>query len=137
MSNTCKKCGHWNGGVVLCEHYAEEAERREQERQVGAELKQLIEDAAKLLGAHDVISNERFVMVQWSKVMRGYVIFNPCDPERGDLMKVADAAELDVDFDSGAVFIPGKYFGFTKGDHESLALAILRAASAVLHSRGD
>ena len=105
------------------------------------ELKSLIEDAAKLLGAHDVISNERFVMVQWSKVMRGYVIFNPLDPERGDLMKVATAARLDIEFQSGQVWAFIKsgqpdYFDFVWDDHQSLALAILRAASAVLHSRG-
>lgn len=90
------------------------------------ELKQLVADAAKLL---------QFQYVEQR------VCFNPCDPERGDLMRVAEAAEVWIDFEFARVFYSSddpsdNSFGFTKGDYQSLALAILRAASAVLHSRG-
>lgn len=97
------------------------------------ELKQLVEDAAKLLGwkhvADSIYDTGDFVLV-----------FNPLNPERGDLMKVAMAAELSLRFGKSEVTIAEedggyKVFNFTKGDYQSLALAILRVASAVLHSR--
>lgn len=92
------------------------------------ELNQLIEDAAKLLPLTDY--------------QRAY--FDPCDPERGDLMKVADAAELRIDFQTSTVTLPvmgrdelATMLTFTKGDYQSLALAVLRAASAVYKSKGE
>lgn len=48
--NTCTKCGHWNGGPVLCEHYAEEAERRERERQAQPEPECRCDMRTKLVG---------------------------------------------------------------------------------------
>ena len=94
------------------------------------EIKSLIEDAAKLL--HFQYVEQR-------------ACFNPLDPERGDLMKVAEAAGLSLELDLGCVFINRSkaeefsipdHFVFTPNDHQSLALAILRAASAVYKSRG-
>lgn len=49
---------------------------------MNCELKSLIEDAARLLGLDG-----------WDMKH-----FNPLDPERGDLWKVAHAAKLRVDF---------------------------------------
>lgn len=94
---------------------------------MNTELKQLIEAAAKLLGYKHVADN----IYDAGDFVR---VFNPCDPERGDLMKVAEAAELNVDFSKGHVSEPdvGELFYFEKGDYQSLALAVLRAASAVL-----
>lgn len=102
------------------------------------ELKQLIEDAAKLLGYKHVAGN----IYDAGNFVR---VFNPLDPERGDLMKVAEAAELVIDMREGenAVYWEDPYAefpcreGFTKGDYQSLALAVLRAASAVLKARGE
>lgn len=98
------------------------------------EQKQLIEDAAKLLGLEPTIN----VHTGKKSLPQN---FDPLDPERGDLMKVAMAARLDIEFQSGQVWAFIKsgqpdYFDFVWDDHQSLALAILRAASAVLHSRG-
>ena len=67
--------------------------------------------------------------------------FNPLAPDSGDLMKVAMTARCSIRFGKAEVTLAeldGGYvcFPFVKGDHESLAIAILRAASAVLHSRG-
>ncbi len=110
---------------------------------MNTEMKQLIEDAAKLLG---------YAEVEWIENLAGdefFVIadtsFDPLDPERGDLMKVAEAAELVIDMREGenAVYWEDPYAefpcreGFTKGDYQSLALAVLRAASAVLKARGE
>lgn len=103
------------------------------------ELKQLIEDAAKLLGYWDDPEyNYQF------GALHG---FNPLDPERGDLMKVAMVAELAVDHQYCQVTGPLVEDGddhrlcsleeFTKGDYQSLALAILRAASAVYRARNN
>ena len=105
---------------------------------MNTELKQLIEDAAKMLGIRDY---------NWLGDHYHYFpshYFNPLDPKRGDLLKVAEAAELVIDVREGenAVYWEDPYAespcreGFTKGDHQSLALAVLRAASAVLKSRG-
>ena len=110
---------------------------------MNTEHKQLVEDAAKLLEKHNY---------RWCNAWNGAYayapqdgffgeIFNPCDPERGDLMKVAEAAGLSLRFGKSEVTIAeedGGYsiFTFTKGDHQSQALAILRAASAVYKSRG-
>jgi len=97
------------------------------------ELKQLIEDAAKLL-------NVPLYTKYYGHDGRSYLkYFNPCDPERGDLMKVAEAAELVVgrglvtDAWSSCYTIAVEY---TKGNYQSLALAVLRAASDVYKSRG-
>lgn len=103
------------------------------------ELKQLIEDAAKLLG----LTYQTYINGKCYSHL-GTLIFNPLDPERGDLMKVAEAAELTIDYEfrvialpvTGDVFDPDEY-KFTKGDYHSLALAILRAASAVWKDKND
>lgn len=104
---------------------------------MNAELKSLIEDAAKLLGK-ELHWNE-----QGSPFYYGLdgkwnpTTFNPLDPERGDLMKVADAAGLVINFPAKMVFVPKRrlHFHLIKDDHDSLALAVLRAASAVLKAR--
>lgn len=101
------------------------------------EIKSLIEDAAKLLGIHYV------EVADWWYDENGNSwgpFFLPLDPERGDLMKVAEAAELIINYNTGEVVTPDEtqeWGHFTKGDHESLSLAVLRAASAVLKSRGE
>ena len=102
------------------------------------ELKRLIEDAAKLLGYMPCVDPEDGY---YSEDRWGLFHFNPLDPERGDLMKVAMAAGVSVRFGKSEVTLAEadggyKVFAFTKGDHQSLALAILRAASAVYKSRG-
>ena len=100
------------------------------------EPKRLVEDAAKLLGLTPDVHQSNGALLCIGE--RETVMFNPLDPERGDLMKVAEAAELDVDFTLREVepYSSARRQPFTKGDHQSLTLAILRAASAVLHSRG-
>lgn len=100
------------------------------------ELKQLIEDAAKLLGLKTGHWVGQMLSYYNAGVLNQY--FNPCNPERGDLMKVAEAAELRVDYSCEEVSTGDKNyaFEFTKGDYNSLALAVLRAASAVLKARG-
>lgn len=99
------------------------------------EMKSLIEDAAKLLEI-----NYQAIQGDGCCNVLGEIVFNPTDPKRGDLMKVADAAELLIDLEDCAVCLPHRIgvqvWYFTKGDHQSLALAILRAASAVVRSRG-
>ena len=103
------------------------------------EQKQLVEDAARLLGLEVVDwRGSTPVATDNQGLLSG---FNPYDPERGDLMKVAEAARLDIEFQSGQVWAFIKsgqpdYFDFVWDDHQSLALAILRAASAVYKSRG-
>ena len=98
------------------------------------ELKQLIKDAAKLLfgEVEDRGTTDKPIFV----TPNGF--FNPCDPERGDLMKVAMALHLNLRLDGGWLIGPDIDVGFPfeQGDYQSLALAILRAASAVLNSRG-
>ena len=118
------------------------------------ELKQLIEDAAKLLDLEKVnhcydFDDDGESAFKWLCLIgRGRdgatIRFNPLDPERGDLMKVAEAAELlvdfkrqlvqEIDYDIWDIRIEEH---FTKGDYQSLALAVLRAASAVLKARGE
>jgi hypothetical protein len=99
------------------------------------ELKQLIDDAAKLLG----------IKIEWehgkyARVIGEKCYFEPQNPERGDLMKVADAAELMLDYRNCAVsvFIASDrdFWDYTKGDYQSLVLAVLRAASATWKARG-
>lgn len=120
---------------------------------MNTELKQLIEDAAKLLGLKEDTRGGKDdprlgLIVGTRKKFSGddyhyfpSIYFNPCDPERGDLMKVMEAAELDVDFKHNRVVLPREEdycaYHFTKGDYQSLALAVLRAASAVLKARGE
>lgn len=104
------------------------------------ELKQLIEDAAKLLGLTPITLLLSGVVLCSDGSIVG-VKFDPFDQQRGDLMKVAEAAELDVDFyfdyvATGATDGTDGQYKFTKGDYQSLALAVLRAASAVYKSRG-
>lgn len=117
------------------------------------ELKQLIEDAAKLLDLEKVnhcydFDDDGESAFKWLCLIgRGRdgatIRFNPLDPERGDLRKVMEAAELDVDFDTEAVFLPTRFphsqegFEFRRSNYQSLALAVLRAASAVLKARGE
>ncbi len=109
------------------------------------EIKQLIEDAANLLG-------EPVVAWAGSTPVAARIVgeethlfgFNPLNPERGDLMKVMEAAELCIDgreheyfvyYDDECASEPA-WFRYAKGDYQSLALAVLRAASAVLKARG-
>ena len=104
------------------------------------EQKQLVEDAARLLGLEVVDwRGSTPVATDNQGLLSG---FNPYDPERGDLMKVAEAARLDIEFQSGQVWAFIKsgqpdYFDFVWDDHQSLALAILRAASAVMKARNE
>lgn len=100
---------------------------------MNTELKQLIEDAAKLLGYKGSLSGNLWFDEKGAE-------FRPLDPERGDLMKVAEAAELEINYADYTVWeyatlLPPNRF--TKGDYQSLALAVLRAASAVLKARGE
>ena len=104
------------------------------------ELKQLIEAAAKLLGYNDSYVLHEMVFNKFD-----YLVLDPLDPERGDLMKVAEAAELCIDgrenecfvyYDDECISEPA-WFRYTKGDYQSLVLAVLRAASAVLKARGE
>ena len=99
------------------------------------ELKQLVEDAAKLLG-YDQCTNPEDGY--FSKSRWGLFQFDPLDQERGDLMKVAMALRLNMRLDGGWLIGPETDVGFAfePDDHQSLALAILRAASAVYKSRG-
>lgn len=100
---------------------------------MNTEIKQLIEDAARLLWHKHVADN----IYDAGDFVR---VFNPLDPNRGDLMKVAEAAELEIDFFNNNVWefgTDGPPFTFTKGDYQSLALAVLRAASAMLKARGE
>lgn len=101
------------------------------------ELKQLIEDAAKLCGYELIPNSDGEVLV---KVRPGACReFAPLDPERGDLMKVADAAGIDIEFSTGWILSRNTMASsrFIKGDYQSLALAILRAASAVYKARNE
>lgn len=102
------------------------------------EMKSLIEDAARLLGhklAYLQHSETPYIADKNGKPT--YYIFNPADPERGDLMNVTEAAQLGISFFFCAVaHTSGVHETFTKGDYQSLALAILRAASAVMKARG-
>ena len=111
---------------------------------MNTELKQLIEDAAKLLGLVRQSATDNDTLFQRIDGTSGIVVFNPLDPERGDLMKVAEAAELGIDYEFHCVHVPVcntafeiDEYEFTKGDYQSLALAVLRAASAVLKARGE
>lgn|SRR5574341_95391 len=103
------------------------------------ELKQLIEDAAKLLGyrcqQHDYGHTVEFGIEVQPNIWK---TFDPLNPERGDLMKVAEAAGLGIDFEYCRIYsatIADCTFSYTKGDYQSRALAILRAASAVWKAR--
>lgn len=115
------------------------------------ELKQLVEDAAKLLGYPSKGLASKFIAQGVSKhaviignACGGDSVFDPLDPSRGDLMKVAEAAELIINLRdgiaTGVLIMCGHSKAhneyFTKGDYQSLALAVLRAASAVLKARG-
>lgn len=108
---------------------------------MNAELKHLVEDAAKLLGINGFWSVNGISYYEGDDTSKPIRYFNPLDPERGDLMKVAMAARLDIEFQSGQVWAFIKigqpdYFDFVWDDHQSLALAVLRAASDVYKSRG-
>lgn len=98
------------------------------------QLKQLIENAARLLGLTPDVHQANGALLCMSE--RETVMFNPLDPERGDLMKVAMAAELAIDFSHNWVNSSFNLHYFEKGDYQSLATAVLRAASAVYKSRG-
>ncbi len=109
------------------------------------ELKSLIEDAAKLLGLpegewiENLAGDESFVV--------GNSLFDPYDPERGDLMKVARAGWMTIRHENGTIDAPifnsSGFFKhlyndyFDTDDYQSLALAILRAASAVYRARSE
>ena len=97
------------------------------------ELKSLVADAAKLLGLELIWDG---VCPPYFQTEIGLIMFNPLDPERGDLMKVAMAAKLIV----GGCLVSAEDFhsikySYPRGDYDSLALAVLRAASAVLKAR--
>ena len=103
------------------------------------ELKQLIEAAAKLLGYNDSYVLHEMVFNKFDNLL-----FDPLDPERGDLMKVMEAAELCIDARENEYFVyydegvsEPAWFHYTKGDYQSLVYAVLRAASAVLKARGE
>lgn len=114
------------------------------------ELKSLIEDAALILSIedfqhrYDILRDDYEWLCLIGKSNGVVVAFNPLDSERGDLCKVAEAAELlvdfkrqlvqEIDYDGWDIRIEEH---FTKGDYQSLALAVLRAASAVLKARGE
>ena len=110
------------------------------------EIKQLIEDAAKLLGYPSKGLASKFIAQGVSKraviignARGGDSVFDPLDPSRGDLMKVAEAAELVIGRGRVATswYLPAAHqFGYLERDYQSLALAVLRAASAVLKARG-
>jgi len=102
------------------------------------ELKSLIEDAAKLLGIGFNPENDiEYLLCH----------FNPIDPERGDLMKVARAGWMTIRHENGTIDAPifnsSGFFKhlyndyFDTDDYQSLALAILRAASAVYRARSE
>ena len=114
------------------------------------ELKSLIEDAAKLLGY------KQFGTCSPTDGLRHHVdngigrytdIFNPLNPERGDLMKVARAGWMTIRHENGTIDAPifnsSGFFKhlyndyFDTDDYQSLALAILRAASAVYRARSE
>lgn len=95
------------------------------------ELKQLIEGAAKLCGVplyKEYYGNDGRTYLKY---------FNPCDPERGDLLKLMEAAKLWVNFNSGVITSDVGIEYAKPHDHQSLVLAILRAASAVYKARGE
>ena len=117
---------------------------------MNTELKQLIEDAAKLIGLEQVhhcydFDDDGEPSVEWlcliGKRNGATIKLNPLDPERGDLMKVMEAAELVIDFEHNRVVLPREEdycaYHFTKGDYQSLVYAALRAASAVFKARGE
>ena len=110
------------------------------------ELKSLIEDAAQLLDLPEgewiedsADETEVFIV--------GNSLFDPYDPERGDLMKVARAGWMTIRHENGTIDAPifnsSGFFKhlyndyFDTDDYQSLALAILRAASAVYRARSE
>ena len=110
------------------------------------ELKSLIEDAAKLLGKEFMWAGDKFLILL-NAHDRYFGPWNPLDPERGDLMKVARAGWMTIRHENGTIDAPifnsSGFFKhlyndyFDTDDYQSLALAILRAASAVLKARGE
>ena len=109
---------------------------------MNTEIKQPIEDAAKLLGYDTSEFKWDYHIAYIRRLNSNWILFDPLDPERGDLMKVADAAELEIRFNLLSVVFYGPaglqvMIPFEKGDYQSLAEAVLRAASAVLKSRGE
>lgn len=113
---------------------------------MNTEIKQLIEDAALILSIedfqhrYDILKDDYEWLCLIGKSNGVVVAFNPLDPERGDLMKVAEAAELEINYADCTVWeyaTPLPPNRFTKGDYQSLAEAVLRAASAVLKARGE
>lgn len=106
-----------------------------QQHSADAELRKLIEDAAKLTFGEvtNVGTNDKPIYI--TPAGR----FNPLDPERGDLRKVAEAAKMVISYYDGWVrYVTVHKFGqehFLVGDYQSLALAVLRAASMVWKAR--
>lgn len=109
------------------------------------EQKQLVEDAARLLGLEVVDwRGSTPVATDNQGLLSG---FNPYDPERGDLMKVARAGWITIRHENGTIDAPifnsSGFFKhlyndyFDTDDYQSLALAILRAASAVYRARNE
>lgn len=107
------------------------------------EQKQLVEDAARLLGLEVVDwRGSTPVATDNQGLLSG---FNPYDPERGDLMRVERAGWMTICHENGMVSAPlynsNGFFEHTHNelfdtdDYQSLALAILRAASAVMKAR--
>ena len=112
------------------------------------EIKQLIEDAAKLLGYPSKGLASKFIAQGVSKhaviignSAGGDSVLDPLDPERGDLMKVAREGDFCINHTEGYVrWVWGRKYGretFMLDNYQSLALAVLLAASAVLKARGE
>lgn len=109
------------------------------------ELKSLIEDSAKLLGLKTGQWVAGMLTYYNAGILNQY--FNPLNPERGDLMKVARAGWMTIRHENGTIDAPifnsSGFFKhlyndyFDTDDYQSLALAILRAASAVYRARSE
>ena len=97
------------------------------------ELKQLIQDAARFLGL-EVVDwfGDNPTAVDGEGMLSS---FNPANPERGDLMKVVEAADIVVG--GGSVYSDYQTLFYIRDDYQSLVLAVLRAASAMLKARGE
>ena len=83
------------------------------------ELKSLVADAAKLFGLELIWDGVCPPLFSKPRLIDHV---QPARPERGDLMKVAMAARLDIEFQSGQVWAFNKsgqpdYFDFVWDDH--------------------
>lgn len=118
------------------------------------EQKQLVEDAARLLGfpskgpaSKYIVQGVSATAIVIGNAQGGDSVFDPYDPERGDLMRVERAGWMTICHENGMVSAPlynsNGFFEHTHNelfdtdDYQSLANAVLRAASAVLKARGE